>query len=154
MASRILGMGDVVTLVEKTQEQYDDDQAAALEQKLLKNQFTLIDFLEQLQQIKKMGSLRDLLGMIPGVSNAMRNMTIDERALGRIEAIIRSMTPGERTNPRLLNGSRRRRIALGSGTTVQDVNRLMKQFDDMQRMMKNMGSNKMRHVGRMMGIGR
>lgn len=151
MASRILGMGDVVTLVEKTQEQYDEAAAEKLERKVRKNQFTLEDFLEQLQQIKKMGSIRDLLGMIPGMGNAMRNATVDERALVRIEAIIHSMTKEERNSPKIINGSRRKRIAAGSGTTVQDVNRLMKQFEDMQRMMKNMTAGKMRALTKQFG---
>jgi signal recognition particle subunit SRP54 len=144
MASRILGMGDVVTLVEKTQEQFTQEEAEKLERKVAKNQFTLEDFLEQLQQIKKMGSLRDLLGMIPGMSNALRSMTVDEKAIVRIEAIIKSMTREERGNARLINGSRRTRIASGSGTSVQEVNRVLKQFEDMQRMMKNMNTGKMR----------
>ncbi|HRK03591.1 MAG TPA: signal recognition particle protein [Chlorobiota bacterium] len=138
IASRILGMGDIITLVEKAQQQIDEKEAARLEEKLKKNEFTFEDFLEQMKLIKKMGSLRDLLGMIPGMDKAMRNVQIDERAFGRVEAIILSMTFEERQNPRLLNGSRRKRIASGSGTTIQDVNRLIKQFEDMQKMMRTM----------------
>ncbi len=148
MASRILGMGDVVSLVEKAQAQYDEETAEKLEQKLRKNRFTLEDFLEQLQQLKKMGSMKELLSMIPGIGSAMRNMTVDESAFVRIECIIHSMTLEERRNPRILNGSRRRRIAAGSGTSVQDVNKVLKQFEDMQRMMKNMSSGKMRQLAR------
>ncbi|HZV12076.1 MAG TPA: signal recognition particle protein [Candidatus Kapabacteria bacterium] len=146
MASRILGMGDVVTLVEKAQEQYDEEAAEKLEKKLRKNQFTLDDFLDQLQQIKKMGSLGDLLSMIPGVGSAARNLKVDDKAFVRIECIIQSMTKEERANPRIINGSRRKRIAAGSGTTIQDVNKMLKQFEDMQRMMKNMSSGKMRQL--------
>lgn len=142
IASRILGMGDIITLVEKAQQQIDDKEAAKLEEKIRKNQFTFEDFLEQMKLIKKMGSLRDLLGMIPGMDKALRGVEIDERAFGRVEAIILSMTMEERNNPRLLNGSRRTRIAKGSGTTTQDVNRLIKQFEDMQKMMKKMTNGK------------
>lgn len=146
IASRILGMGDVVTLVEKAQAQIDDKEAERLEEKLKKNQFTFEDFLEQLKLIKKMGSLKDLLGMIPGVDRAMRGAEIDEKAFGRVEAIILSMTSQERGNPRVLNGSRRKRIAAGSGTSIQDVNRLIKQFEDMQKMMRNMTKGKMANM--------
>jgi len=138
IASRILGMGDIITLVEKAQSQIDEKEAAKLEEKIRKNQFTFEDFLGQMKMIKKMGSLKDLLGMIPGMDKALRGVQLDERAFARVEAIILSMTLEERQNPRLLNGSRRRRIAAGSGTSTQDVNRLIKQFEDMQKMMKQM----------------
>ena len=146
IASRILGMGDIVTLVEKAQSQIDDKEAERLEEKLKKNQFTFEDFLDQMKIIKKMGSLRDLLGMIPGVDRALRDVQIDDKAFGRVEAIILSMTMDERGNPRVLNGSRRKRIAAGSGTSIQDVNRLIKQFEDMQKMMKNMTKGKMANM--------
>jgi len=138
IASRILGRGDIITLVEKAQSQIDEKEAAKLEEKIRKNQFTFEDFLGQMKMIKKMGSLKDLLGMIPGMDKALRGVELDERAFSRVEAIILSMTKEERSNPRLLNGSRRRRIAAGSGTSTQDVNRLIKQFEDMQKMMKQM----------------
>lgn len=137
IASRILGMGDVLTLVEKAEQEFDQKEAQKLEEKIRKNQFTFEDFLDQLKTIKKMGSLRDLLGMIPGMDKALKNVNIDDKAFGKVEAIIFSMTKDERQNPKILNGSRRKRIASGSGTTIQDVNRLLKQFDDMQKMMKN-----------------
>lgn len=140
IASRILGMGDVITLVEKAQSQIDEKEAERLEEKIRKNQFTFEDFLDQMKMIKKMGSLRDLLGMLPGMDKALRNVQLDENAFSRVEAIILSMTVHERQNPRALNGSRRRRIAGGSGTSVQDVNRLIKQFEDMQKMMKSMSA--------------
>jgi len=136
MASRILGMGDIVTLVEKAQEQVDEQRAVALEQKLRRAEFTLEDFLEQLQEVKNMGPLDQLLGMVPGMQRLPQQVSVDERALVRIEAVIRSMTPEERRRPAMLNGSRRRRIAAGSGTTVQEVNRLLKQYEQMQKMMK------------------
>lgn len=136
IASRILGMGDVISLVEKAQQQFDEDEAKQLEDKIRRNEFTLEDFLSQLRQIKKMGSLRDLLGMLPGMNKALKDIQIDEKAFSRVEAIILSMTREERRNPKILNGSRRRRIAQGSGTSVQDVNRLLKQFEDMQRLLK------------------
>ncbi len=138
MASRILGMGDVVTLVERVQESTDLEQAAKLEEKLLKQSFTLEDFFDQLQAVKKMGPLDQLMGMIPGMSK-VGQMDVDEGALGRVEAIISSMTPDERRHPNVLDGSRRKRIARGSGTTIQDVNRLMKQFETMKKMMKQFG---------------
>ena len=138
IASRILGMGDIVTLVEKAELQFDTQQAEKLEQKIRKNQFTFDDFLDQLGTIKKMGSIRDLLGMIPGMDRQLRNVNIDEKGFVKVEAIIRSMTKSERQNPKILNGSRRKRIATGSGTTIQDVNRLLKQFDEMGKMMKNL----------------
>jgi len=136
IASRILGMGDIVTLVEKAEQEFDEQQAKKLEEKIQKNQFTFEDFLEQLRIIKKMGSLRDLLGFLPGMDKALRNVNIDEKQFARVEAIILSMTKEERQNPKILNGSRRKRIAMGSGTTIQDVNRLIKQFEDMTKLMK------------------
>lgn len=142
IANRILGMGDILTLVEKAEQQFDQKQAEKLEQKIKKNQFTFEDFLEQLRAIKKMGSIRDLLGMIPGMDKQLRNVSVDEKAFVKVEAIILSMTKKERDNPKVLNGSRRKRIARGSGTTVQDVNRLIKQFDDMSKMMKNLSRGK------------
>jgi len=138
IASRILGMGDVVTLVEKVQETVDREQAEKLTQKLKKQAFTLEDFYDQLQQIKRMGSLSQIAGMIPGIGRKMKGPSVDESALIKIEAIISSMTVMERQNPHIINGSRRKRIAMGSGTTVQDVNRLLKQFQTMQKMMKQM----------------
>lgn len=137
IASRILGMGDIVSLVEKAELEIDTKKAEKLEQKIRKNQFTFEDFLDQLKTIKKMGSIRDLLSMLPGMDKALRNVNVDDKAFSRIEAIILSMTKEERENPKILNGSRRKRIANGSGTTIQDVNRLLKQFEDMQKMMKN-----------------
>jgi len=138
MADRILGMGDIVSLVEKAQEQYDEEEARKLQKKIAKNQFDFNDFLNQIQQIKKMGNIKDLASMIPGVGKAMRNMDIDENAFKSTEAIIKSMTPKERSNPALLNGNRRLRIAKGSGTDIQQVNRLMKQFDETRKMMRMM----------------
>ena len=138
LASRILGMGDIVTLVEKAQEQFDEEKAVQLESKLRKAQFTLEDFMEQLQEVKKMGPLNQVMGMLPGMQRMPENVTVDEKALGRIEAMIRSMTPEERRKPQILNGSRRKRIAAGSGCTVQDLNRLIKQYEQMQRMMKTL----------------
>jgi signal recognition particle subunit SRP54 len=148
MASRILGMGDVVTLVEKAQEQFDQATAERLEEKIRKSQFTLEDFLEQLQEVKKMGPLNQMLGMLPGMHKLPADATVDEKALGRTEAIIRSMTRDERERPQIINGTRRRRIAAGSGTTVQEVNRLLKQYEQMQRMMKTFGKG--RRSNRMM----
>ncbi len=136
MADRILGMGDVVSLVERAQEQYDEAEARRLQKKLAKNQFDFNDFLGQIQQIKRMGNLKDLAAMIPGVGKALKNIDIDENAFKSIEAIICSMTPKERMNPAILNGSRRQRIATGSGTSVQDVNKLIKQFDETRKMMR------------------
>ncbi len=136
MADRILGMGDIVSLVEKAQEQYDEEEARKLQKKIAKDQFDFNDFISQIQQIKKMGNMKDLMGMIPGVSKAIKNLDIDDNAFKGIEAIISSMTPAERTNPVLLNGSRRKRIAEGSGTTVTEVNRLLKQFDETRKIMK------------------
>lgn len=141
MAQRILGMGDVVSLVEKAQQSFDEDEAKRLNAKIRKNQFDFDDFLSQLDQIKKMGNIKDLLGMIPGMGKAIKGLDIDDESFIPIEAIIRSMTPDERGNPSIIDGSRRRRIAKGSGRTIQEVNNLMKQFADMRKMMKQM--NKM-----------
>ena len=140
MADRILGMGDVVSLVEKAQEQFDEKEAKKLQRKILKNQFDFNDFLSQLQQIKKMGNVKDLMGMIPGMGKAMKDTDIPEDAFKGVEAIIHSMTIKERANPGLLNSSRRSRIAKGSGTSVHDVNKLIKQFDEMRKMMKMMSN--------------
>ncbi|MBT3208864.1 MAG: signal recognition particle protein [Bacteroidetes bacterium] len=142
MANRILGMGDVVSFVEKAQEHFDADEARKLQKKIAKNQFNFNDFYKQIQQIKKMGNMKDLAGMIPGVGKAIKNMDMDDDAFKNIEAIIQSMTPIERDNPTVLNGSRRRRIANGSGTTVQEVNQLIKQFDETRKIMKMASSGK------------
>jgi signal recognition particle subunit SRP54 len=136
MASRILGMGDVVSLVEKAQEQYDEEQAKKLEKRIKKDQFDFNDFLDQIQQIKKMGSVKDLMGMLPGMGKALKDVEISDDAFKHIEAIIRSMTPKERTNPGVLDMSRKNRIARGSGRTLEDVNKLLKQFDQTKQMMK------------------
>src|SRR6187455_529446 len=141
MASRILGMGDVVSLVEKAQEVFDEEEAARLNKKLRKNQFDFNDFLTQLEQVKKMGNMKDLLGMIPGMGKAMKDVNIDDNSFKPVEAIIRAMTIQERENPDIINGSRKNRIAAGSGTSIQQVNQLLKQFGDMRKMMKTM--NKM-----------
>ncbi|MAC17615.1 MAG: signal recognition particle protein [Flavobacteriales bacterium] len=154
MAQRILGMGDVITLVEKAQEQFDEKQAQKLQKKIRKNSFDFEDFLEQVQQIKKMGNVKDLLAMVPGMGKALRGVDLDDDAFKHIEAIIQSMTPDERQNPDKLNGSRKTRIARGSGTTVQEVNQLIKQFGEMKKMMKMMsGGGKRRGLGGMMGRG-
>ena len=139
MADRILGMGDIVSLVERAQEQYDENEARKLQRKISKNQFDFNDFMAQIQQVKKMGNLKDLASMIPGVGKALKNVDIDDNAFKSIEAIIYSMTPRERTNPAILDSSRRMRIAKGSGTNLQEVNRLIKQFDQMKKMMKQFG---------------
>lgn len=138
MADRILGMGDIVTLVERAQEQFDEEEAKKLQKKIAKNQFNFNDFLSQIKQIKKMGNVKDLMGMIPGMGKAMRDTEIDDDAFKGIEAIIYSMTQEERENPKVLNGSRRKRIALGSGSDIQEVNRLIKQFGETSKMMKMM----------------
>ena len=138
MADRILGMGDVVTLVEKAQEQFNEEEARKLQKKIAKNQFSFNDFLSQLQQIKKMGNIKDLVGMIPGVGKAVKDMDINDDAFKSIEAIIYSMTPFERENPDSMNGSRRQRIAKGSGTNIQEVNKLLKQFEETRKMMRMM----------------
>ena len=142
MADRILGMGDIVSLVERAQEQFDQEEALRLQKKIQKNKFDFNDFLQQIQQVKKMGNLKDLASMIPGVGKAIKDIDIDDDAFKGIEAIIYSMTPKERTNPEILNQSRRRRIAKGSGTTEQEVSRLIKQFDQTRKMMKMMTGSK------------
>ena len=151
MAQRILGMGDVLTLVEKAEQQFDEDQAAELERKIRKEQFTLDDFLDQLKQIRKMGPLSGLLKMIPGVGAQLGNVNVDDRELDRLQAIITSMTPEERANPQILNGSRRRRIARGSGTSVQAVNQLVKQFSQMKKMMRQLQQGKMPNMQQLAG---
>ncbi|MFN3528362.1 MAG: signal recognition particle protein [Bacteroidia bacterium] len=147
MANRILGMGDVVSLVEKAQLQIDEAEAARINKKISKNQFDFDDFLSQISQIKKMGNLKDLMGMIPGMGKALKDIDISDDAFKHVEAIIQSMTPDERANPDLINGSRRERLAKGSGTSIQQVNQLLKQFNDMKGMMKKM--NQMGGMGRM-----
>jgi len=146
LASRILGMGDIVSLVEKAQEIVDVKEAEKLEKKLRRKQFTLEDFYDQLQQVKKMGPLESLMDMIPGASRALRGATFDPRAMGRVEAMILSMTPEERQNPIILNGSRRKRIAVGSGSTIQDLNRMLKQFAQMQKMIKSMSKMNLKNM--------
>ena len=148
MADRILGMGDIVSLVEKAQEQFDEAEAKKLQQKLAKDQFNFNDFLKQIQQIKKMGNLKDVASMIPGMGKALKNVDFDDDAFKHIEAIIHSMTPAERENPSLLNGTRRKRIADGSGTQIQEVNRLLKQFTETSKMMKMVAQGK--NLNRMM----
>ena len=143
MADRILGMGDIVSLVERAQEQFDEEEAKRLQRKIQKNKFDFNDFLGQIEQIKKMGNLKDLASMIPGVGKAIKDVDIDDNAFVSIEAIIRSMTPKERTNPEILNTSRRQRIAKGSGTNIQEVNKLIKQFDQTRKMMKMVTGNQM-----------
>lgn len=147
MADRILGMGDVVSLVEKAQEQYNEEEARKLSKKIAKNQFDFNDFIAQISQIKKMGNVKDLVSMIPGVGKAIKDMDIDDNAFKSIEAIIGSMTPKERSNPDLMNSSRRLRIAKGSGTSIQEVNRLLKQFDETRKMMHGMSTAKQGHNG-------
>lgn len=158
MATRILGMGDVVSLVEKAQEQFDEEEAKRLQKKIAKNKFDFEDFLNQIQQIKKMGNLKDLMGMVPGMGKMMKNVDMDDDAFKGVEAIIRSMTPQERSNPEILDQRRRKRIALGAGTNVQEVNKLVKQFGEMKKMMKLMSNkrnmaNMMRNMQRMGGAG-
>tara|TARA_B110000438_G_scaffold280978_1_gene306707 strand:- start:396 stop:875 length:480 start_codon:yes stop_codon:yes gene_type:complete len=138
MASRILGMGDVISLVERAQQQFDEDEARKVQKKIAKNQFGFDDFLKQIQQVKKMGNMKDLVGMIPGMGKTIKDVDIDDDAFKGIEAIIHSMTKEERTNPKILNGSRKKRIAIGSGSTVVAVNQLIKQFSQMGKMMKMM----------------
>ncbi len=153
IADRILGMGDVVSLVEKAQEQYDEEEARRLQKKLAKDQFTLEDFYSQIQQIKKMGNIKDLASMIPGVGKALKDVDMDNSSFKSIEAIIQSMTKEEKNDPSILNGNRRKRIASGSGTTIAEVNRLVKQFEDMRKVMKNMAGggakNAMRNMASM-----
>ena len=156
MAERILGMGDVVSLVERAQEQFDEEEARKIQKKIAKNKFGFDDFLSQIQQIKKMGSLKALMGMIPGAGKALKGMDIDDDAFKHIEAIIHSMTPDERSTPSKLNASRKKRIAKGSGTTIQEINQLLKQFDQMSNMMKMMqgggGKKMMEMMGAMKGM--
>jgi signal recognition particle subunit SRP54 len=154
MAERILGMGDVVSLVERAQEQYDEEEARKIQKKIAKNQFGFDDFLKQIQQIKKMGNMKDLVGMIPGAGKAMKDVDVDDDAFNGIEAIIHSMTPSERSAPTTINASRKKRIAKGSGTSIQEVNQLMKQFNQMSKMMKMMqggGGQKMMQMMKGMG---
>ena len=157
IASRILGMGDILTLVERAEREMDEKKAAELEEKIKKNQYTFDDFLDQINTIKKMGSIKDLLGMMPGMDKAMKNMPIDNSAFVKVEAIIHSMTKVERTNPKIINGSRRQRIARGSGSSIQEVNKLLKQFEEMQKIMKSVALGKKSRVfqnfQRMMGGG-
>ncbi|MBQ2289071.1 MAG: signal recognition particle protein [Bacteroidaceae bacterium] len=150
MADRILGMGDVVSLVERAQEQFDEEEAKKLQRKLARNQFDFDDFLTQIEQIKKMGNIKDLMAMIPGVGKAVKDLDIDDNAFKSVEAIIRSMTPKERANPDIINNSRKERIARGSGTTMQEVNRLMKQFEQIRKTMKNVAGGKMGNMMNMM----
>ncbi len=150
MADRILGMGDVVSLVERAQEQFDEEEARKLQKKIAKNQFGFDDFLKQIQQIKKMGNMKDLIGMIPGASKAMKDVDIDDDSFKGIEAIIHSMTPSERSKPSVINASRKKRIAKGSGTSVQEVNQLLKQFTQMSKMMKMMQGGGGRKMMQMM----
>jgi signal recognition particle subunit SRP54 len=150
LAGRILGMGDVLTLIERAEETVDRERAEEMERKLRQASFTLEDFLDQLQQVKKMGPLSQVLGMLPGMSQQLRGAEVDDRDIARVEAIIQSMTPQERANPKILNGSRRARIARGSGTTTQQVNALVRQFDEARRMMKQlagMNPKKLRRMG-------
>ena len=151
IADRILGMGDVVSLVEKAQEQFNEEEARKLQKKLIKDQFTLSDFYDQIQQIKKMGNIKDLASMLPGVGKMLKDVDIDNSAFKGIEAIILSMTPYERNNPAIINGSRRRRIAEGSGTSVTEVNRLLKQFEDTRKIMKTMAGGGAQKAMRAMG---
>jgi signal recognition particle subunit SRP54 len=155
MADRILGMGDVVSLVERAQEQFDEEESRRLQKKIMKDQFDFNDFLAQLQQIKKMGNVKDLMGMIPGMGKAMKDVDVPDDAFKGVEAIILSMTPKERANPSLLNNPRKARIAQGSGSSIQDVNKLMKQFEDMRKMMKMMSNprNMMGMMNKMKGMG-
>ena len=151
MAQRILGMGDVMSLIEKAERQFDEDEAKELERKLRRNEFTLEDFLEQLKMIRKMGPLQSILGMMPGLSGQqLKSMKVDERELDRVQAIVLSMTPEERRRPELIKGSRRLRIAKGSGTSVQQVNQLVKQFDQMRKVMRQIGRGKMPDLGALM----
>jgi signal recognition particle subunit SRP54 len=151
MAQRILGMGDVMSLIEKAEKQFEEDDAKELERKLRRNEFTLEDFLKQLKQIRRMGPLTSILGMIPGLAgHQLSQMKVDERELDRVEAIILSMTAEERRRPELIKGSRRLRIARGSGTSVQQVNQLVKQFDQMRKVMRQMGKGRMPDLGAIM----
>jgi signal recognition particle subunit SRP54 len=140
MADRILGMGDIISLVERAQENFDEEQARKLQKKIAKNTFSFVDFYEQIQQIKKMGNLKDLVGMIPGAGKALKDVEIEDDAFKSIEAIIMSMTPQERDEPSIINGSRRKRIADGSGTNIQEVNKLLKQFEETRKVMRMMSN--------------
>ena len=151
MADRILGMGDVVSLVERAQEQFDEEEARKLQKKIAKNQFGFDDFLKQIQQVKKMGNMKDLMGMIPGAGKMMKNIDVDDDAFKHIEAIIHSMTPEEREQPQIINASRKKRIGKGSGTSIQQVNQLLKQFDQMSKMMKMMQGGGGKKLMQMMG---
>ena len=155
MAERILGMGDVVSLVERAQEQFDEEEARKIQKKIAKNEFGFDDFLSQIQQVKKMGNMKDLVGMIPGATKAMKDVEIEDDAFKHIEAIIHSMTPKERTKPAIIDVKRKARIAKGSGTKIEQVNQLMKQFEQMSKMMKMMqgpgGKNMMKMMGNMKG---
>ena len=152
MADRILGMGDIVSLVERAQEQFDEEESKRIQKKLQQNTFNFDDFLSQIHQIKKMGNMKDLVGMIPGVGKMMKDVDIGDDAFKSIEAIISSMTKQERADPSVLNGSRRKRIAMGSGTKIEDVNRLIKQFEDTRKLMKSIsgGGNKAQNLMKMM----
>ncbi len=152
LAGRILGMGDVLTLIEKAEESVDRTQAAAMERKLREASFTLEDFLDQLQQVKRMGPLSQVLGMLPGMGQQLKGAEVSDKDVARVEAIVRSMTPGERRDPKLLNGSRRARIARGSGTTTQQVNALVKQFDEARKLMRQLATMNPRRLRRM-GLG-
>jgi signal recognition particle subunit SRP54 len=155
MAQRILGMGDVMSLIEKAESQIEEDEAKELERKMRRNEFTLEDFLKQLKTVRRMGPLQSIMGMIPGLAgHQLSNMKVDERELDRVEAIILSMTPEERRRPELIKGSRRLRIAKGSGTNVQAVNQLVKQFDQMRKLMRQIGRGKMPDIGALMRGGR
>jgi signal recognition particle subunit SRP54 len=151
MAQRILGMGDVMSLIEKAERQFEEDEAKELERKLRRNEFTLEDFLKQLKTLRRMGPLQSILGMLPGMGGQqLSQMKVDEREIDRVEAIILSMTPEERRRPELIKGSRRLRIARGSGTSVQQVNQLVKQFDQMRKLMRQIGRGKMPDLGALM----
>jgi signal recognition particle subunit SRP54 len=152
MAGRILGMGDIVSLVEKAQENFDEEEAKRLQAKISKNKFDFEDFLNQLQQIKKMGNIKDLMAMLPGVGNKLKDLDVDDSAFKGIEALIQSMTPEERRNPEILNNSRKQRIVSGSGRNIQELNKLLLQFNQMRNMMKTM--NKMRSSGMPFKMGR
>jgi len=153
MAERILGMGDVVSLVERAQEQFDEEKARKLQKKIAKNQFDFNDFVEQIGQIKKMGNVKDLMGMIPGMGKAMKGIEIEDDAFKHVEAMIGSMTLEERSTPSILNGSRRQRVAMGSGRSISDVNQLIKQFNDMGKVMKMMQGGGMKNMMKAMGKG-
>lgn len=152
MAQRILGMGDIASLVERAQEQYDEKEAAKIQKKIRKNQFDFEDFLTQLNQIRKMGNIKDLVGMIPGIGKALKGVDISDDSFNKIEAIIFSMTPEERQNPQLLNGSRRKRLADGSGNSIQEVNQFIKQFEEMRKMMRNMSKMNMKGMPDLKGL--